>query len=50
MNDPDFQADVKKRRLYNDWSSGEDVAKVVDNMLATPKPLIKKIRATLGYK
>lgn len=50
MNDPDFQADVKKRRLYNDWSSGKDVAKIVDNMLATPKPLIKKIRATLGYK
>ncbi len=50
MNDPDFQADVKKRRLYNDWSSGADVQKVVANMLATPKPLIKKIRAALGYK
>ncbi len=50
MKDPAFQADVKKRRLYNDWSTGEDVQKVVANMLATPKPLIKKIQATLGYK
>ena len=50
MNDPAFKADVKKRRLYNDWSSGEDVQKIVAKMLATPKPLIKKIRATLGYK
>ncbi len=50
MNDPAFQADAKKRRLYTEWSSGEDVQKVVANMLATPKPLIRKVRAALGYK
>jgi tripartite-type tricarboxylate transporter receptor subunit TctC len=50
MKDPEFLADVKKRRLYNEWSSGAEVQKIVANMLATPRPLIRKIQAVLGYK
>ena len=49
MNDPKFQADIKKRRLLNEWSTGEEVAKVVANMLATPKSLIERTKAVLGY-
>ncbi len=49
MNDPRFQADIKKRRLLNEWSTGEEVATVVKNMLATPKSLIERTKAVLGY-
>ncbi len=49
MNDPVFKADIKKRRLVNMWRDGAEVARVVDDMLATPKPLLNKVRATLGW-
>jgi tripartite-type tricarboxylate transporter receptor subunit TctC len=49
MKDPQFQAEVKKRRLLNMWSTGEEVEAVVKKMLATPKPLIEKTRKVLGY-
>lgn len=49
MKDPQFQAEVKKRRLLNMWSSGEQVEAVVKKMLNTPKPLIEKTRKVLGY-
>lgn len=49
MKDPQFQAEVKKRRLLNMWSTGEEVEAVVKKMLATPKPLIDKTRKVLGY-
>jgi tripartite-type tricarboxylate transporter receptor subunit TctC len=49
MKDPAFQADVKKRRLLNMWSTGEQVEAVVKKMLNTPKPLIEKTRKVLGY-
>jgi tripartite-type tricarboxylate transporter receptor subunit TctC len=49
MNDPVFKADIKKRRLVNMWRDGAEVAGVVDDMLATPKPLLNKVRATLGW-
>ena len=49
MKDPDFQADIKKRRLLNEWSTGAEVAEVVKAMLATPKSLIEETRAVLGY-
>ena len=50
MKDPALIDDMKKRRLYHQWSSGEDVQKLVADMLATPKSLIAKVRAVLGYK
>lgn len=49
MKDPALIADMKKRRLYHQWSSGEDVQKVVAKMLATPKSLVAKVRGVLGY-
>ncbi len=49
MNDPEFKADVKKRRLLNAWRSGAEVERVMADMLATPKALIDRTRATLGY-
>jgi tripartite-type tricarboxylate transporter receptor subunit TctC len=49
MKDAEFQTDVKKRRLLNMWSSGEAVEATVMKMLATPKPLIDKTKAALGF-
>ncbi len=49
MNDPDFKADAKKRRLVNMWRDGEDVARVVRDMLATPKSLVVRTRKVLGW-
>lgn len=49
MNDPAFKADVKKRRLLNEWRTGEDVQKIMSSMLATPKSLVNKTRETLGF-
>ena len=50
MKDPAFLADAKKRRLWTEWTSGEEVQKVVATMMATPKKLITETRAVLGYK
>lgn len=49
MNDPDFQADIKKRRMLNDWRSGEEVQKIVAETLATPKPMIDTVKKALGW-
>ena len=50
MKDPAFLADAKKRKLWTEWTSGEDVQKVVARMMATPKPLVAKAKKALGYK
>ncbi len=50
MNDPALIADMKARRLYHQWSSGEAVQKIVADMLATPKSLVAKVRGVLGYE
>lgn len=49
MNDPAFKADMKKRKMLNHWRSGEEVTKVVADMLATPKPLLEKTKKALGW-
>jgi tripartite-type tricarboxylate transporter receptor subunit TctC len=49
MKDPAFQADVKERKLLNMWSTGEEVEAIVKKQLATPKALVDKARAVLGY-
>jgi tripartite-type tricarboxylate transporter receptor subunit TctC len=49
MNDPAFTADIKKRRMLNGWRSGEEVTKIVAQMLATPKPLLNKTKKALGW-
>ena len=50
MQDPAFVDDMKHRRLYHQWSTGEDVQTLVADILATPKSLIAKVRGVLGYK
>ncbi|MDA1327041.1 MAG: tripartite tricarboxylate transporter substrate-binding protein [Proteobacteria bacterium] len=49
MNDPAFKEDMKKRKMLNDWRTGEDVAKIMATTLATPKLLLQKTRKTLGW-
>ena len=49
MGDAQFKADIKKRRMLNDWRSGEEVAKIMAEMLATPKSLITKTKKALGW-
>ncbi|MHA1108178.1 MAG: hypothetical protein ACTSQV_03575, partial [Alphaproteobacteria bacterium] len=49
MNDPAFKADIKKRRMLNDWRDGKEVAKIVDRMMATPKSLLDKTKKALGW-
>ncbi len=49
MSDAKFKADIKKRRMLNDWRSGKEVQKIVAQMLATPQPLINKTRDVLGW-
>lgn len=49
MSDAKFKADIKKRRMLNDWRSGKEVQKIVAEMLATPQSLINKTRKVLGW-
>ncbi len=49
MSDAKFKADIKKRRMLNDWRSGKEVQKIVAQMLATPQSLINKTRKVLGW-
>ena len=50
MNDPALIADMKARRLHHQWSRGGDVENIIAQVLATPKSLVAKVRAILGYK
>lgn len=50
MKDPAFQADAKKRKIWTEWTTGEEVERVVAKMMETPKKLVTKTRAVLGYK
>jgi hypothetical protein len=49
MNDPAFKADIKKRRMLNNWRSGKEVQEIMAAMLATPKPLLPKTQMALGW-
>ena len=50
MKDPALIADLRARRLHHQWSGGEDVRKVVADMLATSKSVVANVRGMLGYK
>lgn len=50
MKDPALVADLKARRLHHQWSRGEEVQKIVADMLATPKSVVANVRGMLGYK
>jgi tripartite-type tricarboxylate transporter receptor subunit TctC len=48
MQDPAFLAEAEKLHLEIDPLSGEQVQDIVQSVLATPKPVINQIQATLG--
>jgi hypothetical protein len=47
MKDPDFQADAKKASLDLNPMNGETLQKVVEDVVATPKPIIERLRKAL---
>lgn len=50
MSDPAFLAEAKKRKLVVEPKTCEWLAKTAADVVATPKPLVKKARALLGWK
>lgn len=50
VKDPAYKADMKKRRRMDDPKDGAQLKKLIDDVLATPKPLVNQVRAILGYK
>ncbi|MEK9646480.1 MAG: hypothetical protein VW547_13135 [Alphaproteobacteria bacterium] len=40
---------MKELKPLNMWSTGEEVQAIVKKQLATPKALVDKARAVLGY-
>ena len=50
MADKAFLADAKKRKLIVEPKPCEWLTKVAADIVATPKPLVKKARALLGWK
>jgi tripartite-type tricarboxylate transporter receptor subunit TctC len=50
LNDPAFRADAKKRNADVDPISGATIQKIVMRGLATPEPILMKLRTYLGFK
>ena len=50
MADPAFLADAKKRKLIVEPRTCEWLTKVAGDIVATPKPLVARARALLGWK
>lgn len=48
--DPAYKADMKKRRRMDDPKTGAELKALIADVLATPKPLVAKVRKILGYK
>ena len=48
MNDPDFLKIAAERKLEIEPSSGEEVKKVVEDLISTPKDVIAKIKKGLA--
>jgi tripartite-type tricarboxylate transporter receptor subunit TctC len=48
MRDPEFLTEAERLHLEIDPLSGEEVQGIVTAVLATPKPVINHIQATLG--
>lgn len=48
MKDPEFLADAKKQNLDISPSSGEELQKVVEQILATPKSAIQRLAAAIS--
>ena len=48
MNDPDFLADMGKRKLIVEPLSGEDVQKLIASAVATPRELVEYAKRYVG--
>ena len=44
-----FDADMKTRHMLYDVTPGAEVQKAVVKMLATPKPLVERVREAIGF-
>jgi tripartite-type tricarboxylate transporter receptor subunit TctC len=47
MTDPEYLADAKKQHLDTDFMRGEDIAKLVERIYASPTAVIERARAAL---
>jgi tripartite-type tricarboxylate transporter receptor subunit TctC len=47
LKDPDYLADAKKQKLEIDGMRGEDIAKLIERIYASPAPVIARARAAL---
>jgi tripartite-type tricarboxylate transporter receptor subunit TctC len=47
MKDPDYLADAKKQQLDTDFMRGEDIAKLVERIYASPAPVVARARIAL---
>jgi hypothetical protein len=43
IKDPEFVADVKRNKFELEPVSGADLAKLIDRIYATPKPIIERV-------
>jgi hypothetical protein len=48
MADPEFVADIRKRKLTIEPQSGDEVQQTVANAMATPKSLIDQVKRYIG--
>jgi tripartite-type tricarboxylate transporter receptor subunit TctC len=48
MSDPDFLADVKKRRLEVDPSTGEELEKLAKQVMTQPPEVIERVKKLMG--
>ena len=47
MKDPDYLADAKKQQLETDFMRGEDIAKLMERIYASPPAVIARARTAL---
>ena len=47
MKDPEYLADAKKQQLETDFMRGEDIAKLVERIYASPAAVVARARTAL---
>jgi tripartite-type tricarboxylate transporter receptor subunit TctC len=50
MNDTDFLATAKKRRVEINPVRGEEIQALVEKLYRTPEPILKRVRLIIGAK
>ena len=50
MKDPEFLADIKKRKMELEYMSGPDVQKIIAKTIATPKDLVARFKKAVELK